>query len=118
MVLWLISNVCLGTGPRVLCLMASVCPLGPGIPIVSGKGHPAVQRPPIRIAILLRMPTTWQCKQKSTLAQETDLPPHVQQIEHRHLEYNERLPDSQPAWETETADPVWKEKRNTETRKV
>lgn len=51
MVLWLISNVCLGTGPTVLCLMASVCPLGPGVPIVSGKGHPAVQRPPIRIAI-------------------------------------------------------------------
>lgn len=59
---------------------------------------------------LLPMPTTWQCKQKSTRAQETDLPPHVQQIDHLHLEYNERLPDSQPAWETETADPVW-EKR-------
>lgn len=59
---------------------------------------------------LLPMPTAWLYKQKSTLAQETDLPPRVQQIEHLHLEYNEHLPDSQPAWETETADPVWKRK--------
>lgn len=95
--------------------------IGPGVPIVSGKGHPEVQRSPILIAIRLLslpMPTAWLYKQKSTLAQETDLPPCVQQIEHLHLEYNEHLPDSQPAWETETADPVWEKKRNTETRKV
>lgn len=61
---------------------------------------------------LLPMPTAWLYKQKSTLAQETDLPPCVQQIEHLHLEYNECLPDSQPAWETETADPVRTKKRN------
>ena len=118
MVLGLISNVCLGTGPRVLCLMASVCPFGPGVPIVSGKEHPEVQRPPILIAFSPTHANSMAVQQKSTLAQETDLPPCVQQIEHLHLEYNERLPDSQPAWETETADPVRTKKRNTETRKV
>lgn len=67
MVLWLISNVCLGTGPRVLCLMASVCPLGPGVPIVSGKGHPAVQRPPIRIAIRL---LSYACQQHGSASRK------------------------------------------------